>query len=91
METGYWLKASGACKEMSKVQPKHIQLVPRRTDTLCWLVRHWSQAKELNLDLSSLPVGDPHQTSRYDRKTYWEDPEVASWEARDVKIEWQAY
>lgn len=61
-----------------QVQPNRIQMRPTGTRALCWLVGHWSQAKLLDLDLSLLPVGDPHHT-------YWEVPEVASWEARDVK------
>ncbi len=61
-----------------QVQPKRIQFMPKSTGALCWLVGHWSQAKLLDLDLSFLPVGVPHHT-------YWEVPEVASWEARDVK------
>ncbi|CAL8463830.1 g3364 [Coccomyxa elongata] len=62
---------------MSLVQPDHIILEPDSTTALCWLVRHWSRAKVLKLqldDLSTLwPVGAAE-----------EDFDLACWEARDV-------
>lgn len=61
-----------------QVQPKHIELVLESTNALCWLVMHWSHAKVLQLDLSMLPLGDPGYA-------HWDDSEVASWEARDLK------
>ncbi|CAL8464112.1 g3647 [Coccomyxa elongata] len=63
---------------MSLVQRDHIILKPRSTFALCWLVRHWSQARVLDLRLDYLPIYHSEDLKG------WEDHELASWEAHDV-------
>lgn len=42
---------------MVQVQPNYISLCPTSTRALKWLLRHWNQAKGLDLELVSLPIG----------------------------------
>ncbi len=61
-----------------QVRRDHIFLKPRNLFALCWLVRHWSRARVLNLRLDYLPIYYTEDLIG------WEDHELASLEARDV-------